>query len=611
MSESRPLSKRYRLLITWSVVLTVSVVGLGALGIFALRPKDPYLAMKKSDKIEGLTSRFERKLDQELVRLRFDDIAETAGVRFRHFPAVRSSLLPEDMGSGLAWGDYDGDGDPDLLVVNFACSIQDPVEQAAPEGACQLFRNDGGTFQPVGPAARVDLVLYGMGAAWGDFDNDGFPDVYISAYGNNHLLLNNGDGTFTDVTDATGSNDPRFSSSVAWADYDRDGDLDLYVCNYVEFEYSEEDLGKLSKQYGEEIPFTINPTVYPPQPNALFQNDGRGHFRNVAREVGVDDPKGKSLAVAWFDFDNDGWLDIYVANDISANGVYRNRGDGTFEDIGASSLAADYRGAMGVAVGDFDLDQDLDMLVTHWLAQENAFFVNMYSKGVVDKQGNRVLFFVDESDRYGLGQISIKPVGWATSFVDFDNDGLLDLWVVNGDTLQVPSNPRLLRPQQMHLFEQRAPNGFFEVAAQACPELAEPFVGRGGAHADFDGDGRVDLAVLVHGGRTKLLHNVTPHPEHWIQIRLVSAQANRQAYGARIEVVVGNRTQMHQVAAQAPYLSQNYQTVHFGLGQATVIDRITVNWPDGAQTTLEGVQADREIVIYQRPSTHEVVPAMQ
>ncbi len=599
MSDFRLLSKRYRLLITWSVVLTMSMAALGALGLFALRPKDPYLALKTEGKIEGLTSRFERKLDEELVRLRFEEVAEDVGVRFRHFPAVRNSLLPEDMGSGVAWGDYDGDGDPDLLLVNFAGSILNSPEQSGPEGACALFRNHGGRFEPVAAAAGLDLKLFGMGASWGDFDNDGFPDLYISAYGNNHLLLNNGDGTFVDVTDEAGVNDPRFSASVAWADYDRDGDLDLYVCNYVAFEYSEEDLGKLSKQYGEEIPFTINPTVYPPQPNALFQNDGRGHFRDVADEVGVADPKGKSLAVAWFDFDNDGWLDIYVANDISANGVYRNRGDGTFEDIGASSLAADYRGAMGVAVGDFDLDRDMDMLVTHWLAQENAFFVNMFSKGVVDKHGNRVLFFVDESDRYGLGQISIKPVGWATSFVDFDNDGLLDLWVVNGDTLQVPSNPRLLRPQQMHLFEQRAPNGFFQVAAQACPELAEPFVGRGGAHADFDGDGRVDLAVLVHSGQPKLLRNVTPHPEHWIQVRLVGSTANRGAYGARIEVTTGQRTQICQVASQAPYLSQNYQTIHVGLGQHNAADRLTVIWPDGSRTTLENVPADRTITLRQ------------
>ncbi len=600
MASSPWRNKRTRLVIRWVCVLLVSTAVVGAIGFFALRPKDPYAAMLVDKQVEGLTNRLVREAPSKTT-LRFAEEASVRGLQFRHFPDRRASLLPEDMGSGLAWGDYDGDGAPDLYAVNFQHSIlRRPGD--APAGRCQLFRNLGGRFIPVGEAGRVAISLYGMGAAWADLDNDGFNDLYVTAYGDNRLFLNNLDGTFTDITTEAGVNDTRFSSSAVWADYDRDGDLDLYVCNYVEFRYSPQDLGRTASQYGEEIPFTINPSVYPPQPNALFRNDGSGRFEEVAAQAGVDNPQGKSLAAAWFDFDNDGWLDLYVANDISANAVYRNRGDGSFEDIGAISLAADYRGAMGLAVGDLDNDFDLDMVVTHWLAQENACFINMVSKGFQDETGKLVVFFMDQSDRYGIDQVSIRMVGWATSFADFDNDGDLDLWVVNGDTLQDPSSPHLLRRQHLHLFEHRPPEGFFPVTDSACPALREPFVGRGGAHADFDGDGRVDLAVLPHGETLKLLHN-TSQAGSWLRVRLLDEIGNRSGIGARIVVRCGDHEQMRQLGCQGPYLSQNEQVVHFGLGKSNGPAIVEVVWPDGAKTAVEPQDLNKTLLLRHLLST--------
>lgn len=599
MIESRWRNNRIRLLLRWFLVTAVATCALVVIGLLALRPKDPYAALLESTEIEGLTKRLVRE-DLARTSIKFEEQAQARGLKFRHFPDRRAALLPEDMGSGVAWGDYDGDGVVDLYAVNFQHSIVREPAEVQP-GRCELFRNVGGRFLAVGRQGGVDIALYGMGAAWADVDNDGFNDLYVTAYGDNHLFLNNLDGTFTDVTAVMGVNDTRFSSSAAWADYDKDGDLDLYVCNYVDFRYSPQDVGRTASQYGEEIPYTINPSVYDPQENSLFRNDGAGHFEEVASNVGVANPQGRSLAVAWLDFDNDGWLDLYVANDISANAVYRNRGDGTFEDIGPISLAADYRGAMGLAVGDLDDDRDLDMIVTHWLAQENACFVNMVSKGFHDESGKPVVFFVDQSDQYGIDQISIQMVGWATSFADFDNDGDLDLWVVNGDTLQDPAAPHLLRRQQLHLFEHRPPQGFYPITDVACPAVRDPFVGRGGAQADFDEDGRVDLAIMAHGEGIKLLRNVS-EAGAWVRVRLVDGAGNRGGLGARVEVRIGSRTRVHVVGCQGPYLSQNEAVAHFGLGKAEQPVLVRVVWADGGETVLQPEKLNTTVTIRRRPA---------
>ena len=594
MIKSR-LNKRQVLILRWLLPSLAAVAILG-LGVVLTSGRTDPSAPNEDGTIAGLTSALSRHVSPEMVSFQFQDVTDAARITFRHFPSTRQSLLPEDMGSGLAWGDYDNDGDSDLFLVNFHGSILKPIPETPAAGRCALYRNDGnGTFTDVSREAGLDLACFGLAAAWGDYDNDGYLDLYVTSYGPNSLFRNHGDGTFVDVTQSAGVGDPRFSAGCSWADYDRDGHPDLYVCNYVNFDYRPEDRNRSSLQFGSEIPYTINPSTYAPEANALYRNNGDGTFSDMAETAGLANSEGRSLGAAWFDFDGDHLVDLYVANDVSSNGVFRNLGDGTFADIGARSLAADYRGAMGLAIGDVDRDLDLDLFVTHWLAQENAFFRNMISLGWTNDDGSPKLFFMDSADEHGLGQVSLHLVGWATSFVDFDNDGHLDLWVVNGDTMEDSDDHSRLMQQRTHVFRQLPDEGFFEMGEHVCPRLREPFVGRGGAHTDYDHDGKVDLAIMRHGGRPILLHNESPHAGNWINVRLRQVGANTRALGARATVQTGDAVQMAQVGSDPSYLSQSDTDLHFGLGTATIVDELTIDWPDGNRETHRNVQVGQTV----------------
>jgi len=502
------------------------------------------------------------------------------------------------MGHGLAWGDYDNDGDLDLFLPNFKGSLLNPPLTAEQEGRCALYQNNGdGTFLNVAADAGVDFACYGIGAGWCDFDNDNDLDLYVTTYGPNALFLNHGDGTFKEISHEAGVGDDHFGAGCAWGDFDQDGYVDLYVCNYVEFNIGDTDRTQSTRHYGSEIPYTINPSSYQPVANRLYRNLGDGTFTDVGDKAGVSNPSGRSLGAIWFDFDNDGLLDLYVANDVSANGVFRNLGDGTFADIGASSLAADYRGAMGMAVGDFEHDGDLDLFVTHWIAQENAFFENMISEDLGDDSGKTRLFFMDTAEFLGLGHISLKTVGWSTGLTDFDNDGSLDLWVVNGNTLEKIDDHTRLKPQPTHLFWHKPGSGFFEIGAHACPRLRTPIVGRGGAAADYDGDGRRDLVIAVHSDKPILLRNTTENDHHWLVIRLRQLKRNTRALGAVVRIRTGEKIQMAQVGADGSYLSQHDTDVHFGLGKALRVDEILITWPDGATQIESSAEVDQVLTI--------------
>lgn len=588
------LNRRHSLLVRWSAISGVATAVVCGAVLFASR-SERLIIPAAGAHVEGLTSVLRNELGASTTPIRFDDVTRQFGIAFRHFPAKRSSLIAEDMGSGLAWGDYDGDGFPDLFLVNFAGPVLPGASVNREQGRARLYHNiRGERFEDVTEQAGIDFAGFGMGACWGDYDNDGDIDLYVTAFGENVLYENLGDGTFRDVTQRSGANDPRFSSGCSWSDYDRDGNLDLYVCNYVDFVFREGDRS-LSDPQNAEQPYTLNPSAYNPLPNSLFHNNGDGTFTDVARAAGVADAKGKSLSAAWMDMDNDGWPDLYVANDVSLNGVFRNRGDGTFEDIGASSLAADYRSAMGLAVSDFDNDGDLDMFITHWIAQENALYRNML---IGDKEATAQsdLWYLDAADQFGLGQIALDMVGWAAGFVDFDNDGLRDLWMVNGHTFEkAMGDDRVLIPQPPFIFWNRGPKRFVDVAAQSCPRLADPFVGRGGAEADFDRDGRVDLALAVHGGEPIILRNVSSPSGHWSRVILRQTSGNTYAIGARAYVTAGGVTQMAEVGSNPSYLSQGELALHLGLGRADRIDQLRIVWPDGSEETHGDLSVDAEL----------------
>lgn len=553
-------------------------------------------AYTPGEQSEGITSTLARELPPGYTGVQFSNVAAEAGIDFVHFEGTRSSQLPEDMGSGAAWGDYDGDGWPDLFIANVVGPLTITQEEISGSPAyCRFYRNNqDGTFSDVTLEAGVDYRGWANGAAWGDVENDGDLDLVVSAYGELVLFRNNGDGTFENATESLGLDGySGFWTGVSWGDYDRDGFADLYVTGYVRYERPEH--GARTLQYDVENPASINPSSFSPERNLLFHNREGVGFEEVGLKSGVSNPEGRSLSAAWFDADEDGWLDLYVANDVSDNVLYRNMGDGTFRDISHQAHVADYRGAMGIAVADWDGDTDQDVVVSHWVAQENALYTNLLAQ---DRAQGRVPFprFIDEADRVGLGQISLDFVGWATSFFDFDNDGRLDLFVANGSTLQDRDDESRLVPMSSQIFWNAGPEeGFFDVSSVSGEFFTRPFVSRGAAVADYDRDGDLDVVIVNHGERAVLLRNDSDGRSNWIAVTLEGRASNRQGLGAMIRVVAGDLVQVRQVGSQASYLSQNELNEHFGLGARSVVDSIIVTWPSGAYQVATDVAVRERI----------------
>jgi enediyne biosynthesis protein E4 len=533
-------------------------------------------------------------------RVTFTDVTEAAGIHFEHFHGVRSTQLPEDMGSGAAWGDYDGDGYPDLYVVDVAGPLSDTPEQFAKSpGGNRLYHNNrDGTFTDVTEKAGVGFKGVGMAAAWADYDNDGLLDLIVTSYDRIVLYRNNGDGTFTDVTKKAGLDKYRgFWTGAAWGDYDRDGNVDLFICGYVKYQFHKEELNKTSLQYSTLVPFMLNPAAYPPERKLLFHNNGDGTFTEVAQQAGVDDPTGRSLSAAWYDFDGDGWPDLYVANDLWGSKLYLNLHNGKFKDITRESGVSDFRGEMGIAIGDWENNGEPDIFVTHWIYQENALFHNLRS-ALGDSARKLPLFFGDIAEMVGLGQVSRNFIGWGTSFFDYDNDGQLDLFVVNGSTFQDDKDPRHLVPMKNFLFWQKSPkDGFYEVSSLSGSAFEQAHVGRGAAFADFDNDGDVDILIVNQEGRPMLLRNDGGNRKHWLKVRVKCTKSNRTGFGTKVELQAGSIARSQEIGGQTSYLSQNFQEAHFGLNMEAEATRITVTFPSGIVHTLEHVKANQTVLV--------------
>jgi hypothetical protein len=520
---------------------------------------------------EGLVDGLASSVPPDYPRVSFTDVAAEAGIDFHHFPSARAGHLPEDMGSGVALGDVDGDGWTDVFLVH---------ADSAREGQSALYRNRAdGTFEDVTAASGIRHTGLGMAAAFLDPDSDGDLDLLITSYGSLAYYRNEGELRFTDATRAVGLADfDGFWSGIAVGDYDRDGAVDVYVCGYVRYDESRADAAGGGSRFQVDIPVLLNPSTFESERNLLLWNRGDGSFEERAVAAGVRNDGGRSLGAFFADLDADGWPDLYVANDVSDNALYVNRGDGTFEDRTAQALVGDYRGAMGLAVGDIDEDLDLDFFVTHWVAQENALYCNLW-----DDERRGPLMYQDTSIRRRLGWPGLSMVGWATRFFDYDNDGRLDLFVVNGSTIPRADDPTALVPMRTQLYWNAGPGReFFEVGAASGPFFGEEHVGRGGATFDYDLDGDEDLVVTVHGGRARLLRNDGGNEHSTLRVRLRQADGNRFALGAGLRIEAGELIRFDMLGTQGSYLSQHaVGELCFGLGAASHVDRLSVTWPDG------------------------------
>ncbi len=536
----------------------------------------------------------------------FRDATAEAGLNFQHFAgATGEFFMPEIMGSGCALFDYDNDGDLDVyLVQGTLLDEKKKLSEASfppPPGwkpGNRLFRNElipSGKlrFTDVTEQAGVGYVGYGMGVAVGDIDNDGDQDLYLSNFGSNILYRNNGNGTFTDVTREAGVDDPRWSTSAAFLDYDHDGDLDLYVANYVDFTIKGH---KRCFAPTGELDY-CTPAAYRPLSDRLFRNEGKGKFTDVTQASGIGSVLGPGLGVTCADFNGDGWIDIYVANDGAANLLWINQGNGKFEEMGLLSGAA-YgvdgmaRAGMGIAAGDFDNDGDEDVLITN-LAREGSTLYRNNGRGS----------FHDATLEFDLARPSFLSTGFGVGWFDYDNDGWLDLFAANGAVTRIAAQrgtPYPFRQRNQLFHNAGAASGFREVSAQAGQALQLAEVGRGAAFGDIDNDGDIDLLLANNNGPARLLLNEGGAARHWLTVGLAGVKDNRDGLGAQVSVLrKGQKTLQRRAHSDGSYLSASDSRVHFGLGSATDIEAVVVQWPSGDKESWTNVQADKQITLRQ------------
>lgn len=517
----------------------------------------------------------------------FTDATNAAGINFKHNNgAYGGKLLPETLGAGCAFLDYDADGWQDILLVNSS----DWPGHVRQRSTLKLYRNNrNGTFTDVTRAAGLDIEMYGMGVAVGDYNNDGFADILITCVGQNRLFKNTGKGTFVDLTSSSGLGKRQaFSTSALWFDYDRDGLLDLFVCNYVKWAPEHDVFCSLDGKHKS----YCTPEAYVGQTCWLFRNRGNGTFEDVTASSGLFDSSSKSLGVAMFDSDHDGWPDLLVANDTQPNKLYRNQRNGTFKDVAvetgiAFSAEGKARAGMGVDVGDFENSGRPGIAITNF---DNEM-IGLYR---TDASGS----FSDIAVQSGVGFPSKATLGFGCAFADCDLDGSLDLIAVNGhidDTVRNIRNVGYAQPPQ--LFLNNGKGSFRETGDKVGGGFNSPRVGRGLAVGDFDRDGDADILMTTNNGPAYLLRNDQSAGNHSIRFKLVGTKSNRDAIGAQVKIFSGGTTQMRLVRSGSSYLSQSELPVTFGLGKRDKIERVVIDWPSGRTEEFKDLAAGKSYKI--------------
>ena len=524
----------------------------------------------------------------------FIDVTQRLGVNFQYRSSHTSrKYLLETMGAGVGLFDYDNDGRLEIFLVNGA-PLADPTPKGTvPQKADSQYWNrlyhqkSDGTFEDVTEKAGLQGAGYGMGVAVGDYDNDGFEDLYVTAYGGNRLYHNNGNGTFTDVTSKAGVAGSGWSTSAAWVDLDGDGFLDLIVLRYLDWDFDDVWCGEHKEGYRA----YCHPDYFKPIAPLVYHNNKDGTFTEIAQKVGMGKP-GKGLGVAIADYDRDGNVDLFIANDSTPEFLYRNKKDGTFEEVGlASGTAVDIDGqtyaGMGVDFADYNNDGLPDIVVTDLANQRYPLY-----------QNNGDGTFTYSSQSLGIGQMTLSHSGWGIRFLDYDNDGWKDLLIAQGhdlDTIEL-EHPNLHYREPM-LLARNTGHGFMDVSAQSGSVFSQPWVGRGMAIGDIDNDGRLDAIVTTNDGPPHILHNETSTRNHWILLKLVGHKSNRDAIGAEVTLVTSAGSEYATVSSAGSYLSASDKRVHFGLGRATIAQTIEIRWPSGIKQAIQNIPGDQILQI--------------
>ena len=523
---------------------------------------------------------------QQAPSVHFTDVTASAGIKFHHNAGkAGQKYLPETMGSGVAFFDADGDGWPDILLIN--------SKDWTPHGRKSLpalyHNNHDGTFTDVTAGSGLDVEMYGMGVAIADYDNDGRQDVYITAIDGDHLFHNEGHGKFRDVTAASGIHNANFGTSAAWFDYDRDGKVDLFVANYVQWT----EKGDLRCSLDGAVRSYCTPESYKGAKSRLFHNLGGGKFEDVTDKAGLGDPSSKSLGVTILDYNGDGWPDIFVSNDTQPNKLYRNNRNGTFTEEGMVAGVAFgedgvSRGAMGADSADYDRSGRPDLLVGNFSNQMLGLYHN---------EGTGL--FVDEAPSSSVGRASLLTLAFGVFFFDYDLDGYPDIFAANGHIDEEINRvqPKVRYQQPPLLFRNLGQRHFENVTAAMGPDFNRPIVARGAAYADYDHDGDLDVIISTNNGPAYLFRNDGGNKNNWLNVRLTGTRSNRSAIGAVVRIESASGKQWNMVRSGSSYCSQSDLALTFGVGHDTKVTQLQIEWPSGAKQQLTNISVNQFLKI--------------